>query len=259
MEIQINKFMKTLIILILILFLQGAIYAEKFSASIDSAATQYTSKQYDKAIKTYENIINSGYEAAEIYYNLGNCYYKTKQYSKAILNFERAKIISPNDEDINFNLELSKRYVVDKIEVLPQIFISNWIREFTGAMSSDNWAIFSILTFLLSLFLIALYLFMRVLIIRKIAFWSGVLMFGFAVITFFCAWEQKKEIDNNKHAIVFTPTVNVKSSPDENGTVLFVIHEGLKVSVQDKIGDWYRIHLSDGNVGWLKVTDIVVI
>lgn len=251
--------MKSLIIIITFICCSVFSRADEFAASIDSAAAQYSGKQYEKAVKTYESILAKGVAAAGIYYNLGNSYYKIKQYPKAILNFERAKVLAPDDEDINFNLELCKRYVVDKIDVLPRIFISNWLGKFTGAFSSDTWAIWSITGFILCLVLISVYLFMRMLLIRKIAFWTGMLMFGFSVITFLCSWEQKKEIDNNKQAIVFTPTVNVKSSPDENGTVLFVIHEGLKVAVQDKINDWYKIKLSDGNVGWLKVADVVVI
>ncbi len=251
--------MKQILILCVFIICSIGSRADEYSVVIDSAASQYTNKQFDKAIISYENILAKGVEAVEIYYNLGNSYYKTKQYSKAILNYERAKVLAPNDEDINFNLELCRRYVIDKIDVLPQVFISNWLGKFTGIFSSDTWAIWSIMGFVLCLVLLSVYLFMRVLIVRKIAFWSSTLMLAFSLITFLCSWEQKKEVNSNKQAIVFTPTVNVKSSPDENGTVLFVIHEGLKVAVQDKINDWYKIKLPDGNVGWLKVTDTVVI
>ncbi|MBI5219423.1 MAG: tetratricopeptide repeat protein [Bacteroidia bacterium] len=249
------------VVFVALVFVIGffAVSAEDHFALIDSAANYYTKGKYEMAINAYEKIVNSGYEAAEIYYNLGNVYYKTKQYPEAILNFERAKILAPGDEDINFNLELSKRYVVDKIEVLPQILISLWINKITGAMTSDAWSFLSIITFVLCLVLMSVYLFMRILIIRKIAFWTGVLLFIVSLLTFICAWDQKKEIDGNKQGIVFTSTVNVKSSPDENGTILFVIHEGLKVGVQDKIGEWYKIKLSDGSVGWLKSTDVVII
>lgn len=246
------------IIAIFFLFSISA-YANNNQALTDSAANYYTKGNYEKAISAYEKVLASGYEAADLYYNLGNSYFKIKQYPKAILNFERARLLNPNDEDISFNLELCKRFVVDKIEVLPQVLISTWLGKFTGAFHSDTWAILSIISFILCLALIAVYLFMNILLVRKISFWAGVFMLFVSALTFLCSWEQKKELDSNKHAIIFSPTVNVKSSPDENGTVLFVIHEGLKVAVQDKIGEWYKVKLSDGNVGWLKINEVEVI
>ncbi len=216
----------------------------------------YTKAQYDSAIAVYEFILNQGYESAQLYYNLGNAYFKMKNIPKAILNYERARLLSPQDDEINFNLQLAQNLVVDKITPLPELFLKKWWKNLKHFFSSNTWAIISLVSFGCMLIFFTLYLFTIPGIIKKISFILIILMFLISIVAFSSAHSIKSERTTHNTAIVMSSTVTVKSSPDENGTDLFVIHEGTKVWVLDQLGDWLRIKIADGNNGWLKTSDV---
>ncbi len=227
--------------------------------SLLKANDLYAKGNFQDAAVVYENILNQGFESAELYYNLGNAYYKQNVVAKAILYYEKALHLAPNDEDIKYNLELVNRFVVDKIEVLPVFFITEWIRNMRNIFKSDIWAIVSIGTFILTLIFISLYLYSRGLAFKKFSFWISLMFILITVVSFIFSYQQKRKILSGGSAIVISPSVTVKSSPDVSGTDLFVIHEGTKVWIEDKISDWKEIKLSDGSKGWLKVEDIETI
>lgn len=216
----------------------------------------YTAAQYDSAVKLYETILDKGYESAELYYNLGNAYYKAGNIPKAILNYERARLLKPNDEEINFNLQLAQTMVVDKINVLPEFFLKRWWRSFSYWFSSNVWAIISLICFVIMLIGVAVYLFVATSVIKKISFYLSVLLLAVSQVSLSHSLSLKKERTAHNTAIIMSPTVTVRSAPDENSTELFVIHEGTKVWIIDQVGDWLRIRIADGNNGWLKLSEV---
>ncbi|MGF7139783.1 SH3 domain-containing protein [Roseimarinus sediminis] len=242
------------------LFLFTAFFAWATPAdSLQKANQLYAGEAYEAAINSYENIIDSGYESAALYYNLGNAYFKSNQPTRAILNYERARLLDPSNEDILFNLELANQFVVDKIEALPQPFFVKWFETMADLLKSDEWAVISIGSFILMLILAALYLFSRVQTVRKTGFMLAVFMLVLALFSFSMARKQYLQTIDHQHAIIFTPTVTVKASPAESGTDLFVIHEGLKVTISDELNEWYEIRLEDGNSGWVKQSVLQII
>lgn len=220
-------------------------------ALMDSAVVDYQKGNYNEAIAIYDSILDMGYEAFEVYYNLGNAYYKKGEYTMAILNYERARLINPADEDLLHNLDMVNMFVVDKIETVPEFVVKSWMSSFINSLSSDMWGLFSVVLFITFLLLMIVFLFSRRIVLKKAGFWLGLIAMLLSVVTFIFSYKQLGYVENNNTAIVFSPSVTVKGSPDERGTDLFLIHEGLKVSVQDKVGDWVEIKLSDGNVGWM--------
>ena len=216
----------------------------------------YTAAQYDSAVKLYETILSKGYESAELYYNLGNAYYKAGNIPKAILNYERARLLKPNDEEINFNLQLAQTMVVDKINVLPEFFLKRWWRSFSYWFSSNVWAVISLICFVIMLIGVAVYLFIATSVLKKISFFLSVLLLAMSLVSLSHSLSLKKERTAHNTAIVMSPTVTVRSAPDENSTELFVIHEGTKVWIIDQVGDWLRIKIADGNNGWLKLLEV---
>lgn len=216
----------------------------------------YRKGLYEKAITVYEKILSTGYDAPEVYYNLGNACFRAHQIPRAILYYEKAKRLKPNDEEINFNLDLARSRIVDKINVLPEFFLFAWARDFFHLLSPSGWALWSVILFLLGLAGAAAYLFSSGRTVRKISFWLG-LVFLFVSLSFFLISQQEKHrITSHNDAIIMSPTVTLKSSPDETGTELFVLHEGTKVKIDDKAGDWLEVQISDGNKGWLKESDL---
>jgi len=234
-----------------------------FASDLDSLISigngYYQNNEYENAVLTYEKIISSGYESANLYYNIGNAYYKSNNLTKAILNYERALLLSPNDEDINYNLDLAKTYVVDKINIIPKLLVKSWIQDISATFNSNVWAIISTSLFILFLILFSLYLFMSNITIKKNAFWLSFIVLLISIFSLVFSSQQKEKLTAHDYAIVFTPSVTIKGSPDESGTELFLIHEGTKVKVVDEIGDWKEIQLPDGNKGWIKSSDIEII
>ena len=242
-------------IFITILLISGFLGANAQPLNLFKEANNYyAANEFDKAVKNYESIINQGYESAQLYFNLGNACYKNGELTKAMLYYERAKLLAPNDEDIQFNIDLVNQFVVDKIEALPQPFFIKWGQGIVNLFSSNGWAWFSIIVLIMALSGLGIYLFSKNPLFRQISSTTAVVLFSLCILSMVFAGKQKAKLTKHNAAIVFSSTVTVKSSPDNSGTDLFVIHEGLKVQIKDEVGSWYNIRLADGNSGWVQKT-----
>ena len=246
--------MKRIIYTILAILFTAAVFAQ--SDLVQKANEHYTKEEFQKAIDGYNQILMAGIESPEVYFNLANAYYKTKQYTLSILNYERAKLLAPDDEDIEFNLQVANQKVVDSIQDLPGIFIVRWWNALVNSQTTDTWAIISIFSFVVFLTMLGFYFFAKTSEVKRITFWSGCFLIVFTIFSYTFAAKQKSRLVNHTYAIVMQPTVTVKSSPSETGTNLFVVHEGLKVKITDKLGDWVEIRLADGNKGWLLTESV---
>jgi tetratricopeptide (TPR) repeat protein len=249
--------MKGLRLIILLLITAGFSAFADTIPSVSIANEQYRKGEFEKAINSYEKVIASGVEAPEIYYNLGNSYYRSNRIPLAILNYERAKKLKPNDEEINFNLELARSRIVDKINALPELFLLSWLKKLAHSFSCNQWAWISMISFLFTLCLAGFFLFSARRWVKQLSFWSGLLIFLITIGSFAISQHQKQKIYLHDDAIVVTASVTVRSSPAETGTELFILHEGSKVHIGDSVGDWLEIRIPDGNKGWIRATDLV--
>ena len=230
------------------------------AATKAEADQAYQENDFASAIQQYEAILEAGQESAAIYYNLGNSYYKSDQIAKAILNYERALLLNPSDADTRFNLEMAKSKTIDKVTPASEIFIATWIRSLTNTMSEAGWAKWAVLSFILILVGLSLYIFGKKLVLKKIGFICAVIMVVVCVAANLFADAQKEKLVVRNSAIVMSPTVTVRSTPNESGTELFVLHEGTKIFVEDNtMKGWKEIRLEDGNKGWLPTESIEVI
>ncbi len=228
-----------------------------FAGGIDTLYTkanaEYDKELYTNAVDDYLQVIKNGYESPEVYYNLGNAYFKLNDYPSAILYYEKAKKLAPDDEDINYNLKVVNTKIVDKIEPLPELFLKRWWKSFYNVMNSTTWAWLTIISFIAFFFFLSFYLLSNKIVIRKFSFYLGILAVFITILSFVLGFEKYNAEHNQKEAIVFVPTLTVKSSPSESSVDLFVIHEGAKVKIVDKVGRWYEIRIANGSVGWLPV------
>ena len=231
-------------------------HSQNNNSLFDSANYHYSKGNYDKAIQLYERIVNNNVEAPELYFNLGNAYYKTNRIGWAILYYEKAKKLSPKDEDVENNLTLATLKTEDKINPLPQLFIAEWISNVTDLMSEKNWSITCICVLCISLVFFALYFSSAIPLFKKIFFYSAFTALIIAITTFFLAQHKCAEIKNNTYAVVIAPTTTINSSPAEKSTKLFILHEGATVKITDEDDGWIEIKLANGNVGWVKKKDI---
>jgi tetratricopeptide (TPR) repeat protein len=215
------------------------------------ANQHYMSQEYEKAVLIYEQILLSGRESAQVYFNLGNAYFKSNNIPKALLNYERARLLEPANEDIDFNIRVANQFTVDNVQALPLPFFLRWRTSVVNMASSGTWAKISIASFLMFLVLLGAFLFSRFTWVKRLTFWGGLLLFIISAFGFSFANRQKKALRERAFAIVFCPRVAVKSSPSVTGTDLFLIHEGLKIEITDSLNSWKEITIPDGNKGWM--------
>lgn len=215
------------------------------------ANENYSEGRYDKAIESYQEILASGYSSPALYYNLGNSYYKKNEITRAIINYERALLLAPGDDDIKYNLNIANQLVVDKINALPEFFLTKWIRQLRMGLSPNQWGIISLSCFLFTGIFFLLFYFLRSRPWRRFLFFTSILMLLISGTSLAFGLKQNQQFTERNTAIILSPTVTGKSSPDESGTDLFVLHEGVKVWITDHLNGWLEIELADGNKAWI--------
>ena len=211
----------------------------------------YNESKYDTALVIYEGILKDGFVSAPLLYNIGNTYFKMRNYPMAILNYEKALKLDPTDEDIKQNLVIANALITDKIEPLPVFFVTKWWRNLGNMLTANSWATVTLVILGIFLLLLYLYLTARTSGGKKATFFLGIIMILLLICSGIIAFQKYQYLNERNEAIIMKPTITVKSSPSSTGVDLFVLHEGTKVTILDKDGDWDKIKIADGSVGWL--------
>lgn len=242
--------------LIMLLAMMLGFTLEAGAITKQNADTEYQKGNYQQAIRDYEEILKTRASAA-IYYNLGNAYFRTDNITKAVLNYERAHLYAPGDEDINFNLQFARSKTIDKITPASEMFFVTWYRMLVNYTSVDNWAKIGIFSIIMALILVLVYLFGPQLFMRKIGFFGGLFFLISFLISNLFAYQQKQVQINRTGAIIMEPSVNIKKTPAKQSADLFVLHEGTRVDITDKtINGWRGIRVADGREGWIETKHI---
>ena len=240
---------------------QKAEALEEFSAekSWDAANKAYQEADYKRAETLYRAILEQGMHSAKLYYNLANTLFKQEKLGEAILYYNKALRLSPADEDVRHNLEYAENSTKDSIEQIPEFFLFAWIRAVRNLMSCDGWTIFSLVILVIGLAAALFYLLAQRISTRKAGFYVMVLAaLLFLVATLFANYERKAIVNHNE-AIVMSSAVSVKSSPDRAATELFVLHEGTKLSIGERMDGWVEVRIADGRKGWIESSRIAEI
>lgn len=224
---------------------------ESYDAWFEQANAAYNEGNYQSALDLYNNIVEAEQESVPLYFNLGNTYYKMGTYPMAIYYYEKALKLDPSNADVKTNLEIANLAIADKIESIPQSFIIKGWNNVKNMFSSNAWATVSIICF--TILLAALFLFLRAhrMGLRKVGFFVGILALLFFVFSFIFSMEKRNEAKEKNHAIIMTPAVTVKSSPNDGSVDLFVLHEGTKVTLLDEADGWNKVRIANGSEGWL--------
>lgn len=251
--------MKKYLIIPIFLILAIELFALNAADEFKKANEYFNKGDYQKASSLYQTLIDSGYKESEIYYNLGNSYFRLGSITYAILNYERAKRLDPTDDDIDFNLKIANLKIVDKFEPVPKLFIIEWYESVVNLFYSGSWGIIIISSIWVFFICILLLLFMKLPGLRKfislLAFISLTLFFISGILGYY----SYKHENSKNQGIIFNPSVYVKSAPDPGSTDLFILHEGTKVIVMEYIDKWIQIKVENGNVGWIKRNEIEII
>lgn len=255
-----NPIMRSVLTLILIFLFAGEVVSQDTgSAKFNQGVTYFTSGSYNEAMQVWTDIYNTGYRSASLNYNIGNTYFKLNNIPGAILFYERAYLLKPADEDINYNLHIARTLIVDRFQEIPELFFVRWYDFISLFLSTNSWAKISIISFILCLVLLSLYIYSSRYRHKIIGFWLAVIFFILSLASLAFTVRNKSLVYDSQKAIISSPLVNGKSSPDSSGTDLFILHEGTKVSIEDEVGEWLEIRLSDGNKGWVPVNSLNII
>lgn len=220
----------------------------------------YSDGKWQESIDAWKSVESAGVESPELYYNLGNAYFKISENAEAILNYERALKLDPSFSDARFNLEFAESMIQDKIDAVPEFILKSAARKVCYMMKSDTWAVLSLVSLALGLGFVLLFLLGGTVAARRTGFYSAIIVILLSVNCYgFARWQRNIYLKAD-YAIVMKPVSSVKSSPSaESSKDLFVLHEGTKVNILDIVGKWYNISLSDGRQGWIPETDIDII
>ena len=240
-------------ILFLIFIISQNFFAQ---TAFDQANSLYKKGQYQAAIESYENVFRSKKQSAELYYNLGNCYYKLNKVAPAIYNFEKALLLNPNDTDIQNNLRFAQKRQIDDIKVIPKVGFSKLLSDITSSHHYDVWAWFAVgFAGIFLGFFLAFY-FMNQTLPKRLFFTAMIISFLAILICAAAALYAKSNFDNDQPAIVFAEVISVKTEPKSTSPDGFILHEGTKVFVLESADNWKQIELTDGKKGWLVSSSI---
>jgi len=240
------------LMLVVLLAFSEILSANPYNEVIKQANIEYSSGYYDHALELYLSVVEQGYESAELYYNIGNTFFNLNRIPESILYYERAQKLAPRDENIRFNLELARTRTIDKIEAIPELFYERWFRSLLNIHHADGWGRLGIVLMFLAVASAVVFLLSARSWLRVVSFYLSAVFVVLSLTTVALAFAQHHQRHGKPEAIVFDPSVTVKSSPSDSSIDLFVIHEGTKVRITEQVGDWYEVRIASGSMGWLK-------
>lgn len=254
---------KAMILIMSMLMIPGLTHAEN-TAYLDSlwnkGVQAYTDGRWSECTESLKALESVGVVSPELYYNLGNAYFKSGDYPHAILYYERTLKISPSFEDARINLDFANSLIRDKIDAVPEFVLKSWARKVCYLMPSDFWAVISIVLFAAALALFLVFRLGASRGLRRTGFYCSIVALILSASSFGMARWQRNSYLRADGAIVMKPVASVKSSPSRDSSKdLFVLHEGTKVTVLDTVGEWKNISLSDGRQGWIEESDMEMI
>lgn len=246
-------------IIIIFVFVLGMISSSWANDILQKAEKAYDNKNYKEAISCYQKLINEGNRSYELYFNLGNSYYRNKELGYAIYYYELARKLNPNDQDVQINLGIAAAKTIDKIDAKENFFINAVKSNVVNVVSTDSWAWFSVLLAFITCVLFFVFIHSQIMILKRVSFLFSIIG-GIALIVVYLfgnsALNSKKE---NKFAIVLLKEIKITNEPNAGATMKFALHEGTKVRIVEANSDWVLIKLDNGNEGWVKQTEVGII
>lgn len=247
--------MKKLIFSIVLLF-SLVIFAQTPNELFSKGNNLYQNGKYTEAIEAYSSIEKHGVKSDDLFFNLGNCYYKLNKVAPSIYYYEKALKINPTHEDASFNLAFAKRMTIDVIEDLPKTFLQRFSSAVIQKLPFDTWAIIAVIASFLASLLFLLYYFSFSSKKKLFYFNTSIFAVFVLVISVFFAFQNYKTVQKNRAAIIFKAKVKIKNAPSTRSEAAFELHEGTKVVILDELDHWKKIKIADGKIGWIYTDDL---
>ena len=231
------------------LFITSFVFAQ---SGFEKGNVLYQKGQYEQAIQAYESVLDSRQQSADLYFNLGNCYYKLNKVAPSIYNYEKALVLAPEDVDITNNLKFAQKLTIDEVKEVPKVGFAKLLHDFTGMYHYNTWAWISIVFGLMFLGFFIGYYFSLAAVLKRIFFFGMFVWVLFLLVSVGAAIFEKNHFVTDRPAIVFAEVTEVKSEPQKASPATFILHEGTKVFVKEILGKWKKIELTDGTEGWIE-------
>ncbi len=244
------------ILLYILLNLSLFVTAQNTDSLFIKANKLYQSDKYSQALELYNQIEKNDIESVEVYYNMANAFFKTNQVAPSIYYYEKALALQPNDKDILFNLDYANRMTIDHIEPLPKSLGQKYRENIVLKFSYDTWAIMATSFAFLFSILFLLYHFSYSTSKKRIYFITSIISAILVFVSVAFAFQNKRLMIKENYAIIYATQTNVKSAPTQTSEINFELHEGTKVQVLETLGNWKKIKIIDGNIGWISAEDL---
>jgi tetratricopeptide (TPR) repeat protein len=239
------------VIIVLMLLMGLKNYAQTPEALFTEANTFYKVEDYNRALGVYLTIEEKGLVSSDLYFNLGNCYYKLNKVAPAIYYYEKALKINPANEDALHNLAFAKRMTLDVIEELPKTIFQRFSANVIQKLAFDTWALIGVIASFLASLLFLLYHFSGSSKMKLLYFNTTIFAVFVMLVSVFFAFDNYDTVQKNRTAIIFATKAEIKNAPTANSEEVFELHEGTKVVILDELDNWKKIKIADGKIGWV--------
>ncbi len=222
----------------------------------NQANDAYADSNYKEAQRLYQNILKNGQASSELYFNLGNTYYKLEDLANSIYYYEKALKLNPNDKSIQNNLAFAERMRLDQFERLPDSEVDKTLDDFITKFSIDTWSIIGIVFLCIAALSFGVFLLFKRTIVKRLAFGISIGFILFSASAFVMAQTQLEQVKFSVYGIIFQKEKALLEEPNPNSNTLFQLHEGTKIKILDQFRSFYKVELPDGTIGWMTTQNI---
>lgn len=209
----------------------------------------YEQKLYDSAAYYYQQIAVKDPHNADVYYNLGNAYYRLNLIGPAVLNYEKALNINPSYKEAEDNLALTQARISNRIQPMQEIFFVQWWGRLTSGSKAGLWASVTAIIFLLVIGLLLARLFRK---INGIPVQVFIALIAINILSLIFAISSAANMADSHKAVVMQNDAPIYASPSQQGKSLSLVPEGTTVEITDNKATWAEIKLPDGRMGWIE-------
>lgn len=255
--------MKHIFLTLLLIFgLTTPLRASGAATDIARADSAYNGDNFQLAVELYSNAIAEQGPSADLYYNLGNSYYRLKQPGKAVLCYERALRLDPTDSDLRANLEFVNSKLTDRPGERGT-FLGNALDSAASLATSNAWARAALILFALTLGEIALYIFTSGVGLRKLGFFGAIVTILLTLVALFLSFRGASIEKADDKAVITVPSTILSTSPRtplNSSEEAMLLHEGTVVTILDSVttsadsirSTWYNVEIDNAHRAWIN-------